>query len=188
MTHDRLLIVSQDTCEGDRCALLLRMAVPQPRNRRDHHSSEERTPAKKLEPEPIKLSKGVMKVETCAFSGYKIYPSKGKLYVQKDSKESPTQRCDRRGCQEEVEEIRQSPEGIVGADLATILARRNQKPEVRTAQREEAVRKAKEEKKKKAEAAKKAATKAPMGKSTAPKVSKQQAKDPSPLTAKMTTT
>ncbi|KNF02616.1 hypothetical protein PSHT_13816 [Puccinia striiformis] len=185
------------------------MAVPQPRNRRDHHSSEERTPAKKLEPEPIKLSKGVMKVETCAFSGYKIYPSKGKLYVQKDSKvyrfirskeeslhlhrKNPRKlswtvvfrRVRRKGVTEEVAKKRskksvKAQRGIVGADLATILARRNQKPEVRTAQREEAVRKAKEEKKKKAEAAKKAATKAPMGKSTAPKVSKQQAKGSKP--------
>jgi hypothetical protein len=27
-----------------------------------------------------------MKVELCNFSGYKIYPSKGKLYVRGDSK------------------------------------------------------------------------------------------------------
>ncbi|KAI9600714.1 hypothetical protein KEM48_000879 [Puccinia striiformis f. sp. tritici PST-130] len=152
---------------------------------------------------------GVMKVETCAFSGYKIYPSKGKLYVQKDSKvyrfirskeeslhlhrKNPRKlswtvvfrRVRRKGVTEEVAKKRskksvKAQRGIVGADLATILARRNQKPEVRTAQREEAVRKAKEEKKKKAEAAKKAATKAPMGKSTAPKVSKQQAKGSKP--------
>jgi len=91
--------------------------------------------------------------------------------------------------------------GVVGADLATILAKRNQKPEVstiishhflrsnlphnlfffrkvRTAQREAAVKKAKEEKKKKAEAAKKTAK--PVGKSTQPKVSKQGAKGSKP--------
>lgn len=148
---------------------------------------------------------GVMKVETCSFSGYKIYPSKGKLYVQKDSKvyrfirskeeslhlhrKNPRKlswtvvfrRVRRKGVTEEVAKKRskksiKAQRGIVGADLATILARRNQKPEVRTAQREEAIRKAKEEKKKKAEAAKKNVAKGPMGKSTAPKVSKQQAK------------
>ncbi|WAQ91835.1 hypothetical protein PtA15_15A227 [Puccinia triticina] len=154
-------------------------------------------------------TKGVMKVETCSFSGYKIYPSKGKLYVQKDSKvyrfirskeeslhlhrKNPRKlswtvvfrRVRRKGVTEEVAKKRskksiKAQRGIVGADLATILARRNQKPEVRTAQREEAIRKAKEEKKKKAEAAKKSAVKAPMGKSTAPKVSKQQAKGAKP--------
>ncbi|PLW13899.1 hypothetical protein PCANC_08205 [Puccinia coronata f. sp. avenae] len=151
----------------------------------------------------------VMKVETCSFSGYKIYPSKGKLYVQKDSKvyrfirskeeslhlhrKNPRKlswtvvfrRVRRKGVTEEVAKKRskksvKAQRGIVGADLATILARRNQKPEVRTAQREEAVRKAKEEKKKKAEAAKKSAVKPSMGKSTAPKVSKQQAKGAKP--------
>jgi len=146
-----------------------------------------------------------MKVETCAFSGYKIYPSKGKLYVQKDSKvyrfirskeeslhlhrKNPRKlswttvyrRVHRKGVTEEVAKKRskksvKAQRGIVGADLATILARRNQKPEVRTAQREEAVRKAKEQRQKKAEASKKTVTKGPQPKTSGPKVSKQQAK------------
>ncbi|EGG02987.1 uncharacterized protein MELLADRAFT_38305 [Melampsora larici-populina 98AG31] len=99
-----------------------------------------------------------MKVETCSFSGYKIYPSKGKLYVQKDSKvfrfirskeeslhlhrKNPRKlawtvvyrRVRRKGVTEEVAKKRskktvKAQRGIVGADLATILARRNQKPE-----------------------------------------------------------
>ncbi len=59
--------------------------------------------------------------------------------------------------------------GIVGADLASILAKRNAKPEVRTAARQAAITKAKAEKREKE--SKKASTK-PAG-SGAPKVSKQ---------------
>jgi len=56
--------------------------------------------------------------------------------------------------------------GIVGADLASILAKRTQKPEVRNAARQAAIAKAKGEKKEKASKPKTAAT-------NAPKVSKQ---------------
>lgn len=151
-----------------------------------------------------------MKVEICAFSGYKIYPSKGKLYVQKDSKvyrfirskeeslhlqrKNPRKllwtvvyrRVRRKGVTEEVAKKRskksvKAQRGIVGADLATILARRNRKPELRTAEREEAIRKAKEEKKKKAETAKKITTKGAPGKTTVPKVSKQPVKGTKPV-------
>ncbi|KAJ9107496.1 hypothetical protein QFC21_000951 [Naganishia friedmannii] len=139
-----------------------------------------------------------MKVELCNFSGQKIYPSKGKLYVRGDSKVrlSPAisarladgssflstriqvfrfisskseslflqrknprkiawtvvyRRMHKKGLAEEVAKKRsrknvKAQRGIVGADLASILARRNAKPEVRNAARQAAITKAKEEK------------------------------------------
>ena len=63
--------------------------------------------------------------------------------------------------------------GIVGADLASILAKRTQKPEVRTAARQAAITKAKGEKREKASKPKSAAT-------NAPKLSKQGMKGPKP--------
>lgn len=62
--------------------------------------------------------------------------------------------------------------GIVGADLASILAKRTAKPEVRAAARQAAITKAKSEKKEK-EASK--ASK-PAGGANVPKVSKQSMK------------
>jgi large subunit ribosomal protein L24e len=63
--------------------------------------------------------------------------------------------------------------GIVGADLASILAKRTAKPEVRAAARAAAITKAKTDKRDKE--TKKAATK-PAGTTSAPKVSKQNMK------------
>lgn len=63
--------------------------------------------------------------------------------------------------------------GVVGADLASILAKRTAKPEVRAAARQAAISKAKSEKRDKE--AKKSATK-PAGSANAPKVSKQSMK------------
>ncbi|KAG7561988.1 hypothetical protein FFLO_02543 [Filobasidium floriforme] len=143
-----------------------------------------------------------MKVELCNFSGQKIYPSKGKIYVRGDSKvfrfinakseslflqrKNPRKiawtvvyrRMHKKGITEEVAKKRsrktvKHQRGIVGADLASILAKRNAKPEVRNAARQAAITKAKEAKKEK-ETNKKANK--PTGGATAPKVSKQQMK------------
>ncbi|TFK70252.1 hypothetical protein BDN72DRAFT_839333 [Pluteus cervinus] len=145
-----------------------------------------------------------MKIELDSFSGYKIYPSKGKLFVRGDSKvfrfatsknaslflqrKNPRKiawtqvyrRMHKKGITEEVAKKRsrrtvKHQRGIVGADLASIVAKRNQTTALRTQQRLEAISKAKTEKKaketKKAKPA--AAARAP---ASAPKVSKQQMK------------
>ncbi|EJD32709.1 hypothetical protein AURDEDRAFT_117977 [Auricularia subglabra TFB-10046 SS5] len=134
----------------------------------------------------------MVKLEIDTFSGYKIYPSKGKLFVRGDGKifrfstsktESLThqrknprkiawtvvyRRMHKKGITEEHQR------GIVGADLATIIARRNQAPAARSAAREAAIKKAKDAKKDKE--AKKAKPAAPRPAGHAPKVSKQQMK------------
>ncbi|XP_020383641.1 large ribosomal subunit protein eL24 [Stegostoma tigrinum] len=120
-----------------------------------------------------------MKVELCSFSGYKIYPGHGKRYARIDgkvfqflnskcesaflSKRNPRQinwtvlyrRKHKKGQSEEIQKKRSRravkfQRAITGASLAEIMAKRNQKPEVRKAQREQAIRAAKEAKKAKA--------------------------------------
>jgi len=143
-----------------------------------------------------------MKLEIDSFSGYKIYPSKGKLFVRGDSKvfrfassknaslflqrKNPRKiawttvyrRMHKKGITEEVAKKRsrktvKHQRGIVGADLATIAARRNQTEAVRKQQRIAAMAKAKHEKKEKdAKKAKPSRASVPSG----PKVSKQQMK------------
>jgi len=145
-----------------------------------------------------------MKVEIDTFSGYRIYPSKGKLFVRGDNKifrfangkneslflqrKNPRKiawtvvyrRMHKKGITEEVAKKRsrrtvKHQRGIVGADLATINARKSQTAQVRLAQRSAAITKAKAEKKdKESKKEKKPATRAPV--STAPRVSKQQMK------------
>ena len=66
--------------------------------------------------------------------------------------------------------------GIVGASLEAIAARRNQKPEVRAAARQQALAKSKEEKKAKAEVRKQNKTAGAGAGGSGPKVSRQQAK------------
>ncbi|KAF9787849.1 ribosomal protein L24e-domain-containing protein [Thelephora terrestris] len=139
-----------------------------------------------------------MKVEIDNFSQFRIYPSKGRLFVRGDSKvfrfstsknESlflqrknprkiswtvPYRRLHRKGITEEIAKKRsrktvKHQRGIVGADMASILAKRNQTSQARVAQRTAAIQKAKSEKKEK-ESKK---TKAPRAPTTAPKVSKQ---------------
>ncbi|KAJ8245743.1 hypothetical protein COCON_G00235250 [Conger conger] len=111
-----------------------------------------------------------MKVELCSFSGYKIYPGHGRRYARIDGKvfqflnidstRNPRQinwtvlyrRKHKKGQSEEVTKKRtrravKFQRAITGASLAEILAKRNQKPEVRKAQREQAIRAAKEAKK-----------------------------------------
>merc|ERR1712133_166232 len=117
-----------------------------------------------------------MKIDLCNYSGYKVYPSKGSTYVKADGKtfrfldgrskkahllkRNPRKvtwtvlyrRKHRKGVEEETSKKRTKrthkfQRAIVGASLNEILAKRNQKPELRKAQRDEAIRAAKEVKK-----------------------------------------
>eukprot|EP00088_Acartia_fossae_P010787 TRINITY_DN153_c0_g2_i1.p1 TRINITY_DN153_c0_g2~~TRINITY_DN153_c0_g2_i1.p1 ORF type:complete len:155 (+),score=59.41 TRINITY_DN153_c0_g2_i1:37-501(+) len=117
-----------------------------------------------------------MKFELCSFSGYKIYPGHGRTMVKADGKtykflSAKTQRAHdlkrnprkitwtvlyrrkhKKGIEEETTKKRTKrtqkfQRAVVGASLNDILAKRNQKPEVRKAQREQAIRAAKEAKK-----------------------------------------
>lgn len=114
-----------------------------------------------------------MKIELCSFSGYKIYPGHGKRMVKIDGKvfqfmnskcaashmmrRNPRnttwtvlyRRKHKKGL--EVEQAKKRTRrttkfqrAIVGASLNDILAKRNMKPEVRKAQRDQAIRAAKE--------------------------------------------
>ncbi|KAI1317476.1 60S ribosomal protein L24 [Mortierella claussenii] len=146
------------------------------------------------------------RIEICAFSGAKIYPGKGKIYVRVDSRsfrfvngkaeslflqrKNPRKiswtvlfrRMHKKGISEEVAKKRtrrtvKHQRAVVGASWEAIRAKRNQKPEVRAAARAAALRDGKE--KKKAEDAKKKAEKAKSASSAArgqPKFSKQGAK------------
>ncbi|KAI9097361.1 ribosomal protein L24e-domain-containing protein [Phlyctochytrium arcticum] len=152
-----------------------------------------------------------MKIELCNFSGFKIYPGHGKIFVKGDSRvyrfingksESyflqrlkPSKldwtvvfrRLHKKGITEEVSKKRtrrtvKAQRAIVGASLDAIKAKRAQKPEVRVAQRQQALRQAKEQKqadeqKKKQEKAKNAASRAAQPK---PKFNKQTAKGAAP--------
>ncbi|KAG0031940.1 60S ribosomal protein L24 [Podila clonocystis] len=145
-------------------------------------------------------------IEICAFSGAKIYPGKGKIYVRVDNRsfrfvngkaeslflqrKNPRKiswtvlfrRMHKKGISEEVAKKRnrrtvKHQRAVVGASWEAIRAKRNQKPEVRAAARAAALRDGKD--KKKQEDAKKKSEKAKSASSAArgqPKVSKQQAK------------
>ncbi|KAL2261028.1 hypothetical protein VTK26DRAFT_4790 [Humicola hyalothermophila] len=118
------------------------------------------------------------------FSGQRIYPGKGKLYVRGDSKifrfqngkseslflqrKNPRRICwtvlyrrqHRKGISEEVAKKRtrrtiKSQRAIVGASLDVIKERRSMRPEARSAARAAAIKESKE-KKQAAQAAKKA--------------------------------
>ncbi|KAK3097347.1 hypothetical protein FSP39_008851 [Pinctada imbricata] len=115
-------------------------------------------------------------IELCSYSGYKIYPGHGKRMVKTDGrvfqflngkceashlmKRNPREiswtvlyrRKHKKGQTEEVSKKRtrrtqKFTRAITGASLTDILAKRNQKPEVRKAQREQAIRAAKEKQK-----------------------------------------
>lgn len=145
-----------------------------------------------------------MKVEIDSFSGAKIYPGRGTLFVRGDSKifrfqnsksaslfhqrKNPRRvawtvlyrRHHKKGITEEVSKKRsrksvKSQRAIVGASLELIKERRSLKPEVRKAQREEKA-KADKEKKKAAKAARKAEKAKLGGSAQSSKISKQQAK------------
>merc|ERR1719309_1427845 len=124
-----------------------------------------------------------MKIELCSFSGYKIYPGHGSRFIKVDGKSFTfldkkskrlhlTKRNPRRVCwtvlyrrkhkKGQVEEIAKKKtrktqkfqKAVAGATINEIMAKRNQKPEVRKAQREQAIRAYKEKQKAK-QAAKK---------------------------------
>uniref|UniRef100_A0A182IPT1 Large ribosomal subunit protein eL24 n=1 Tax=Anopheles atroparvus TaxID=41427 RepID=A0A182IPT1_ANOAO len=117
-----------------------------------------------------------MKIGLCAFSGFKIYPASGKTLVKADGKTFTflNKKCERsflmkrnprkvkwtvlyrrkhkKGAVEEATKKRtrrtqKFQRAIVGASLADIMAKRNMKPEVRKAQRDQAIKVAKEAKK-----------------------------------------
>ncbi|KAI5851274.1 ribosomal protein L24e-domain-containing protein [Morchella snyderi] len=150
-----------------------------------------------------------MKVELDAFSGAKIYPSKGKIYVRGDSKvfrfvngkseslflqrKNPRRiawtilfrRMHKKGISEEVAKKRtrravKSQRAIVGLSLDVLKEKRSVRPEARQAARAQAI---KDGKAKKAEAeSKKKAEKAKSASVAARggKVSKQGAKGAAP--------
>ncbi|KAI8922932.1 ribosomal protein L24e-domain-containing protein [Entophlyctis helioformis] len=128
-----------------------------------------------------------MRTEICNFSGFKIYPGKGRLFVRSDSKvfrfvngksESyflqrlkPSKldwtvvfrRLHKKGISEEAAKKRSRrtvkvQRAVVGASLDAIKAKRDQNPVARAAERKKAVDAIKE--KKKEEQAKKVAEKA----------------------------
>merc|ERR1739847_65120 len=134
----------------------------------------------------------IMKIEICPYSGYKIYPGRGRTLIKQDGKtfkfldgrshrahllkRNPRKvtwtvlyrRKHRKGIEEEVSKKRTKrtqkfQRAVVGATLQDILAKRNQKPDVRKAQREQAIRAAKEVKKTQK------ATKKPVAAGAAPK-------------------
>ncbi|KAK2026478.1 hypothetical protein LZ31DRAFT_390659 [Colletotrichum somersetense] len=144
------------------------------------------------------------------FSGQRIYPGKGKLYVRGDSKifrfqngkseslflqrKNPRRiawtvlyrRQHRKGISEEVAKKRtrrtvKSQRAIVGASLDVIKEKRNLRPEARSAARAAAIKESKE-KKSAAAAAKKAekAKAAAAGGKKAPITSKQGSKGAAP--------
>merc|ERR1711978_88146 len=119
---------------------------------------------------------GTMKIDLCVYSGYKIYPGHGRTLVKVDGKSykflnsrthkahvlkrNPRntswtvlyRRKHKKGSEEDVSKKRNKrtqkfQRAVVGATLQDIMAKRNQKPEVRKAQREQAVRAAKDQKK-----------------------------------------
>ena len=114
-----------------------------------------------------------MKLELCQFSGYKILPGHGKRLIRTDGKvlnflnskcaacymmkRNPRntawtvlyRRKHKKGSEEEVKRRRarrnvKYERAVVGATLSEIRTKRDQKPEVRKAQREQLIRAAKE--------------------------------------------
>ncbi|CAH8620641.1 unnamed protein product [Schistosoma rodhaini] len=119
-----------------------------------------------------------MKLEVCSYSGFKVYPGHGKRAIRIDGrgfyfinkkcershflKRNPREiswtvlyrRKYKKGISEELvkkrtKRVTKSARGIAGASLAEIMAKRNQKPEVRKAMRDQAIRAAKEKQKQK---------------------------------------
>merc|ERR1712142_638100 len=122
---------------------------------------------------PFQLLLAKMKLQLCNYSGLKIHPGHGKTMVRIDGKtyiflnakcaaahlmkRNPREvpwtvlyrRKHKKGIEEESTKKRtrraqKYQRAIVGASLTDIMAKRNMKPEVRKAQREQAIRAAKE--------------------------------------------
>merc|ERR1719282_614170 len=135
------------------------------------------------------VTAALMKVEVCAFSGYRIHPGHGKKLVRADQrshwiinkkiekhfldKKNPRKvpwtmvyrKIHKKGLTEDTKRKRtrktqKVTRPIVGASVEMITKRRTMKPEQRKSAREAALRKAKEERKK-AQAAKPKAAAAP---------------------------
>uniref|UniRef100_A0A2I3HW46 Large ribosomal subunit protein eL24 n=1 Tax=Nomascus leucogenys TaxID=61853 RepID=A0A2I3HW46_NOMLE len=107
-----------------------------------------------------------MKIELCSFSGYKIYSGHRRRYARTEGKvfQFLNSKCDnlrqinwtvvyrtkhKKGQSEEIQKKRtrravKFQRAITGASLADIMAKRDQKPVVRKAQGEQAIRAAKE--------------------------------------------
>ncbi|KAJ2001508.1 60S ribosomal protein L24 [Coemansia thaxteri] len=155
-----------------------------------------------------------MKLEVCSFTGYKVYPSRGRTFIRGDGRtfrflDSKTEslfhqnknprklawtpifrKIHRKGISEEVAKKRtrrnvKYARAIVGLSLDAINARRNEKPEARSAARAEAVAKLKAARKEEA-AKKKAARTAATPQGGNQKFSKQQARG-APTKVKATT-
>lgn len=116
----------------------------------------------------------VVKTEVCSYSGFRIYPGHGIKYVRGDSKSflfinrksksyfhqkfNPRKiawtllyrRMHKKGTLEDTQKktkrkvSKGAPKAVVGASLELIKQKRNQKPEVRAAAREAALREIKE--------------------------------------------
>eukprot|EP00112_Aurelia_sp_Birch-Aquarium-sp1_P010676 Seg2274.2 transcript_id=Seg2274.2/GoldUCD/mRNA.D3Y31 product="60S ribosomal protein L24" pseudo=true protein_id=Seg2274.2/GoldUCD/D3Y31 len=139
-----------------------------------------------------------MKIDLCNYSGYKMYPGHGKRFIRIDGKlfNFLNKKCERsflmrrnprkitwtvlyrkkhkKGQQEEISKKRtrrnvKFQRSIQGASLDAILAKRNMKPEVRVAQREQALKVAKEKSKAKKSDKKTTSKSAPKQKSKAVK-------------------
>merc|ERR1712131_12019 len=150
-----------------------------------------------------------MKIDLCNYSGYKCYPSRGITYVKADGKtfrfldgrsqkahflkRNPRKvtwtvlyrRKHRKGIEEETTKRRTKrthkfQRAIVGASLNEILAKKNQKPELRKAQRDEAIRAAKEVKKTKKDTKAKSAPKDAKPKTKAPKAAAKNVQKSAP--------
>merc|ERR1712137_705739 len=120
---------------------------------------------------------GVMKVEACYFSGFRIHPGHGRKIIKNDSKQywiinkriekhfwdkkNPRKvpwtmvfrKIHKKGLTEDTKRKRSRKQqkvtrAIVGASIEMITKRRTMKPEQRKSAREAALRKAKEERKK----------------------------------------
>merc|ERR1712212_879458 len=146
-------------------------------------------------PSLARINIATMKLQLCNYSGYKIHPGHGKTMVRIDGKSfiflnakceashlmkrNPREvtwtvlyrRLHKKGIEEETAKKRtrrtqKHHRAIVGASLTDIMAKRNMKPEVRKAQREQAIRAAKEKSKatKAAKTSKKSAAPAAGGK------------------------
>merc|ERR1719421_859519 len=150
----------------------------------------------------------VVKTETCGFSGGRIYPGHGIKFVRGDSKPfmfisrkvkslfhqrlNPRKlawtqlyrRMHKKGTLEDTQKKKarkvnkSTTKAVVGASLELIKAKRNQKPEVRAAAREAALREVKERSKAKQAAKKEAKAKViTSAKAAPPKQSKAQQKN-----------
>jgi len=146
----------------------------------------------------------VVKTEVCSYSGFRIYPGHGIKYVRGDSKSflfinrksksyfhqkfNPRKiawtllyrRMHKKGTLEDTQKktkrkvSKAATKAVVGASLELIKQKRNQKPEVRAAAREAALREIKERAKaKQAEKKKVVAPKAVPTKAAMPKGGKQ---------------